>query len=99
MPATPTAPDRRVARIASSSRCRGEIASGVNPVSNLPRLLAVNPTTSQSSSTAIVTSARAADASRGVIGSPEMFPNDIDPDTSSASRVRAPVGSTAANAA
>ena len=98
MPATPTAPDRRVARIASSSRCRGEIARGLRALScqSLPPPV-VNPTAAALGSVASCTSARAADASLAVIGIPEILAA-IEPDTSTASSVRVPDGSTAPNA-
>jgi hypothetical protein len=57
----------------------------------------VNPTAAADGSVASCTSARAADASRAVIGIPEMGA-PIDPETSTASRARVPDGSTAPNA-
>ena len=78
--------------IASSRRWRGLIASGVSP--------SVNATISCRGSVAAVTSAIAADASRGVRpGTPAISPQLIEPDTSSASSMRLPVGSTLPNAA
>ena len=59
----------------------------------------VKATTSTSSSVAMVTSAMAADASRAVMGIPAIEPQPIEPDTSSAMRVRLPDGSTLPKAA
>jgi hypothetical protein len=57
------------------------------------------PTTSYRSSVAAVTSARAAEASRGEKpGTPATQPAVIEPETSSASRSRVPAGSTFPNA-
>jgi len=58
----------------------------------------VNPATNAAGSVLAVTSASAADASRHDSGRPDTA-YVIDPDTSSASIVRFPVGSTAPNAA
>jgi hypothetical protein len=59
-----------------------------------------NPTISGSSSVAAVTSASAADASRGVRpGMPATWPHVIEPETSSARSIRRPLGSTFPNAA
>ena len=60
---------------------------------------ALNPTISWRGSVAAVTSAIAADASRGVRPwTPATFPHAIDAETSRASRSRRPVGSTFPNA-
>ena len=59
----------------------------------------MKPTQVTSRSVLIVTSASAADASRGDSGSPDTEPTFIDPDTSTASSVRFPDGSTVPNAA
>ena len=96
---------------ASSSRWRGEIVSGVRPSAPQfqwarrvpafqPRRPAKKPTISCCSSVAAVTRASAAEASRGVRpGTPATSPHVIEPDTSSASSMRVPAGSTLPNAA
>ena len=64
-----------------------------------PPLPAKKPTISYRVSVAAVTSASAADASRGVRpGTPATEPPVIEPETSSASSSRLPVGSTFSNA-
>lgn len=69
------------------------------PVPQPPRP-AKKPTISCAGSLAAVTSAIAADASRGVSpGTPETHPAPIEPDTSSARSMRVPDGSTLPNAA
>ena len=78
------------ARTASSSRIDGDNGSRTMPP--------VKPTICVSASVAAVISAMAADASRGVSDDPATRPAAIDPDTSSASSNRLPVGSTALNA-
>ena len=83
------------------------IASGVRPSAGRATAAALrsrpaawNPTISYPGSVAAVTSAIAAEATRGVSpGTPATRPPLIEPDTSSASSSRLPVGSTFPNAA
>jgi hypothetical protein len=87
-------------RITSSSRRRGLRSSAVSAAElrRHARPPLVNPTVRTIGSTAVVTSASAADASRHESGRPEIV-HAMEPETSKASRVRLPAGSTAPNAA
>src|SRR6476469_6733951 len=91
-----------VCLMTSSSRVRGENETGAMPHPyRAHRDLyepALNATISCAGSTAAVTSAIAALPTRGVIpGMPAITGDVIDPDTSRASSVRAPVGVTVSN--
>lgn len=79
-----------VASQISSSRCRGEIAIGMN--------LLENAITAQFASVRAVTIAMADEPTRGVSpGIEAIVPADIEPETSSASNVRFPDGTTFPN--
>src|SRR6516164_9392145 len=90
----------------SSRRCRGEIGSGAIPATptlrrnrpaRAPAFDAVKPTVDVFGSVAAVTRASAADTSRAVTGRPDTD-IVIEPETSSASKVRMFAGCTEPNA-